>query len=160
MDILSFFSDLEAPAGVGFLEGFVVIDSPVELDITAVYTARPTNGEVSTMDVVTITPRKVRRAVTVEPTPLAALNIASSRGQLRISVTGLDWKVRSTALSVFNLQGQAVYTSGPTEGDVLNWRLATTNGPLVANGVYLAVITAIGKQAELVTTIRKFVISR
>jgi hypothetical protein len=43
-----------------FLKGFVVIESPVELDITAVYTAGGHEGDVTTMDVETIQPHKAR----------------------------------------------------------------------------------------------------
>ena len=73
-----------------FFSGFVVILSPVELDITAVYTARPSDGEVSTMDIETIAPRKVRLTLTLEPGPQAEITLLGSHGQLRISVAGLD----------------------------------------------------------------------
>ena len=45
-----------------FVKGFFVILSPLPLDVTAVYTARPTAGEVSTMDIEVIQPR-------IMPTP-------------------------------------------------------------------------------------------
>ena len=48
-----------------FLKGFVLILSPVELDITAVYTARG-DGGVSTMDVEVIQPRKQEQSVAAE----------------------------------------------------------------------------------------------
>jgi len=41
-----------------FLKGFLVIMSPTELDVTAVYTARPLSGGVSAMDVQVIYSRK------------------------------------------------------------------------------------------------------
>jgi hypothetical protein len=41
-----------------FLKGFLVIMSPVELDVTAVYTGRPSDSGVSTIDVEVIEPRK------------------------------------------------------------------------------------------------------
>ncbi|MDQ7780505.1 MAG: hypothetical protein RDV41_12490 [Planctomycetota bacterium] len=41
-----------------FLKGFLVIMSPSELDVTAVYTARPLTTGVSTIDVEVIEPRK------------------------------------------------------------------------------------------------------
>lgn len=50
-----------------FLEGFVVIKSPVPLDVVGVYTARHTDGEVETMDVETIQPRQMRETVTLMP---------------------------------------------------------------------------------------------
>ncbi|MBI4527611.1 MAG: hypothetical protein HY695_27765 [Deltaproteobacteria bacterium] len=48
-----------------FLKGFLLIVSPVELDITAVYTARGSGG-VSTMDVEIIQPRKQEQVVIAE----------------------------------------------------------------------------------------------
>jgi hypothetical protein len=156
VDIFSFFPEEEFK----FLKGFVVIQSPVELDITAVYTARPSNGEVSTIDVETIAPRKLRGTVAVEPAPQAVVHVASSREQLRISVKGLDWLVRSTALSVFDLQGRTIYASGSTAGDLLSWNFATIDGRALAKGVYWAVITAMGKHGEMITSMRKIVVSR
>ncbi|ABA59189.1 hypothetical protein [Nitrosococcus oceani] len=46
-----------------FLEGFVVIKSPVPLDVVSVYTARSTEGEVETMDVEAVQPRKIREMI-------------------------------------------------------------------------------------------------
>lgn len=40
-----------------FIKGFVVILTPTPLDVTAVYTARPTDGQVSTMDIEVVEPR-------------------------------------------------------------------------------------------------------
>jgi hypothetical protein len=48
-----------------FLKGFLLILSPVELDITAVYTARGESG-VSTMDVEVIQPRKQEQLVVAD----------------------------------------------------------------------------------------------
>jgi hypothetical protein len=49
-----------------FLKGFLVIITPMPLDVTAVYTARPTDGQVSTMDIDVIQPRVMP---TPSPTP-------------------------------------------------------------------------------------------
>ncbi len=50
-----------------FLEGFVVIKSPEPLDVVGVYTARPTDGDVSTIDVETVEGRLLEEAVEVYP---------------------------------------------------------------------------------------------
>ena len=47
------------------LDGFVRINSPVELDVTAIYTARPSEGEVATMDVELAAPRQIVKTVEV-----------------------------------------------------------------------------------------------
>ncbi len=46
-----------------FLDGFVVIKSPVELDVVGVYTARHTEGEVESIDVETVQPKQISAAV-------------------------------------------------------------------------------------------------
>lgn len=42
-----------------FLEGFLVIKSPVPLDVVSVYTARHTDGDVESIDVMTVQPQKI-----------------------------------------------------------------------------------------------------
>lgn len=42
-----------------FLKGFVVIESKTELDVVAVYTAAGASGQVETMDIETVQPRRV-----------------------------------------------------------------------------------------------------
>lgn len=51
-----------------FLEGFVVIKSPEPLDVVGVYTARPTDGDVSTIDVETVEARLLEETVELYPT--------------------------------------------------------------------------------------------
>lgn len=45
------------------IDGFLVINSPVPLDVTAIYTANPNGAEVSSMDVETIAPRKTHKKI-------------------------------------------------------------------------------------------------
>ena len=47
------------------LDGFVRINSGVELDVAAIYTARPSEGEVATMDVESAASRQIVRTVEV-----------------------------------------------------------------------------------------------
>lgn len=54
-----------------FLEGFVVIKSPVPLDVVGVYTARHSDGEVETMDVETVQPKQMREDVKLMPAEAA-----------------------------------------------------------------------------------------
>jgi len=54
------------------IDGFLVINSPVELDVVAVYTARQVNGDVETMEVETIPSRRTPKEIKVivgEATP-------------------------------------------------------------------------------------------
>ena len=49
-----------------FLDGFLVVKSPVELDVVGVYTARQNKGDVETIDVETVQARKISSTVKVE----------------------------------------------------------------------------------------------
>ncbi|MEO6421998.1 MAG: Kazal-type serine protease inhibitor domain protein, partial [Candidatus Nitrotoga sp.] len=51
-----------------FLEGFLVLKSPVSVDVVSVYTARHTDGDVETIDVETVKPQKVHDTVKLGPT--------------------------------------------------------------------------------------------
>jgi hypothetical protein len=67
-DIANFFCPIgEPPVCIDFIfiKGFVVINSPVELDVVAVYTARHSDGEVETMSVNQMEPKKVAKTVKV-----------------------------------------------------------------------------------------------
>ena len=50
-----------------FLKGFLVVMSPVELDVTAVYTSR--GGDASTIDVEVIEPRKQEGVIEADSPP-------------------------------------------------------------------------------------------
>jgi hypothetical protein len=47
------------------LDGFVKINSPIELDVVTIHTARPADGQVSTMDVETVEAREIAGTVAV-----------------------------------------------------------------------------------------------
>lgn len=65
-NIAGFFCPIDGTCiDFAFLEGFLVIKSPVKLDVVAVYTARPTDGEVATMEVENIHPRKIEEEVEI-----------------------------------------------------------------------------------------------
>jgi hypothetical protein len=49
----------------GFSEGFMVIASPSELDVVAVYTARAPDGHVTTLDVEEVQPKKRAKTITL-----------------------------------------------------------------------------------------------
>lgn len=51
-----------------FLEGFLVVKSPVPLDVVSVYTARHTDGDVESIDVMTVQPRKIHDMVKIGST--------------------------------------------------------------------------------------------
>ncbi len=56
-DIASYFCPIDCVCvDFAFLEGFLVVKSPVPLEVVGVYTARHTDGEVESIDVETVQP--------------------------------------------------------------------------------------------------------
>ena len=51
--------DLLGPISTAFVKGFVVIQSPVELDVVAVYTASGADGQVETLHTERVPPRRM-----------------------------------------------------------------------------------------------------
>lgn len=67
-DIAGYFCPIDGVCvDFAFLEGFLVVKSPVPLDVTGVYTARHSEGEVESIDVETIQPRRVEESVKLGP---------------------------------------------------------------------------------------------
>jgi hypothetical protein len=66
-DIAGFFCPIDGVCvDFAFLDGFLVIKSPVELDVVGVYTARHTDGDVETIDVEPVSGRKLSETVKAE----------------------------------------------------------------------------------------------
>jgi hypothetical protein len=51
---------VQSMTNAGFVEGFVVIQSRVELDVVAAYTAGASGGNVTTMDIERVQPRRLQ----------------------------------------------------------------------------------------------------
>jgi hypothetical protein len=68
LDIANFYCPIDGVC-VDFIaiDGFLVVNSPVELDVVAVYTAHPTGGEVSTLDTETIAGRRMPKTIMIRP---------------------------------------------------------------------------------------------
>jgi hypothetical protein len=65
-DIAGYFCPIDGVCvDFAFLEGFLVVKSPVPLDVIGVYTARHTDGEVESIDVETVQPRQIRETVNI-----------------------------------------------------------------------------------------------
>ncbi|AKH36624.1 MULTISPECIES: hypothetical protein [Nitrosomonas] len=68
-DIAGYFCPIDGVCvDFAFLEGFLVVKSPVPLDVVSVYTARHNEGEVESIAVETIQPRKVEESIKLGPT--------------------------------------------------------------------------------------------
>lgn len=72
-DIAGFFCPIDGVC-VDFIaiDGFLVLNSPVELDVVAVYTANPANGQVSTLDADPIAGRRMPKTIVVRTDQPAA----------------------------------------------------------------------------------------
>ena len=66
-DIANFFCPINGIC-VDFIaiDGFLVLNSASELDVTAVYTGNPKAGEISALEVDTIAPRKIAKTVPIK----------------------------------------------------------------------------------------------
>jgi hypothetical protein len=65
-DIAGYFCPIDGVCvDFAFLEGFLVVKSPVPLDVVGVYTARHTDGEVESIDVEAVEPRQIRETVKI-----------------------------------------------------------------------------------------------
>ena len=66
-DVANFFCPINGVC-VDFtaIDGFLVINSAEELDVVAVYTGNPKDGDVSTLDVDTVAARKIAKVIKIE----------------------------------------------------------------------------------------------
>jgi len=69
--------------------------------------------------------------------------------------------IRGIAVQVFNLTGVKVFDSGFVHGNQLDWHLQSDEGFIVANGVYLYVVTVRGWDGSIIRSeVRKLIILR
>ncbi|MCR4405218.1 MAG: dockerin type I domain-containing protein [Candidatus Acetothermia bacterium] len=129
------------------------------------------DGTVDSADVAEI----ARKAITAEaasaaaealgkatsPTELQirAVALSSSSGTLGFRVEGQG--IAAAKVEIYSLSGKRLFDSGFAAGTSLEWNMRTAQGALLANGVYLYVVTVRGYNGELATTgVRKLVILR
>jgi surface antigen len=69
--------------------------------------------------------------------------------------------IAEARVQIFNSAAYLVYDSGFIPGNSLEWKLVTSNGQLIANGVYLYVITVRGYDGRVIKSeVRKLVVLR
>lgn len=78
-------------------------------------------------------------------------------GQTAFTVDGSG--VQSTSVQVWDLSGQLVFES-EASGDRVTWDGTDSNGDQLANGVYLYVVTATGRDRSETSSVRKLVVLR
>ncbi len=69
--------------------------------------------------------------------------------------------IKSIEVEIFDLAGRRVFASGEVLGNMLEWRLQNDQGKVLANGVYLYVITVRGFDEKVIrSAVKKLVILR
>lgn len=91
------------------------------------------------------------RELTVTPNP------STHTAEFRVDGQG----VHSVRLEVFNLTGTRIFDSGEIEGKAFQWNLQNQKGQVVANGVYLYIVTVRGFNGEVIRSrVQKLVVLR
>lgn len=91
----------------------------------------------------------------------SVLSASSSQesGAVRFAAQGAD--VAAMKVEIFSLAGRLVYASDFTDGNVLRWNGLSNTGQPLANGVYLYVLTAKGRNGDVMRAkVQKLVILR
>lgn len=76
-----------------------------------------------------------------EQLALEKLTIAPNPVDKVVRFTAVGQGIASIKVEIFDLAGKQVYASGFAAGGTLKWHLVTSQGELLANGVYLYIIT-------------------
>ena len=86
--------------------------------------------------------------------------VVQKYGTRAMSFSAENSETRSIGVEIFSLAGKSIF-SDQASGQTLMWRMRDANGSLVANGVYLYVVTAVdGSGNALRSEIKKFVVMR
>ncbi len=93
------------------------------------------------------------RELRVAPNPVMSIHTA----EFEVEGEG----VQSVQLEVFNLAGKRVFDSGEVEGKTFQWHLQNEKGQVVANGVYLYIVTVRGFNDEILRSrVQKLIVLR
>lgn len=93
------------------------------------------------------------RELRVAPNPITSIHTAE------FTVEGEG--IQSVQLEVFNLAGELIFDSGEVEGKAFQWHLNNKKGQVVANGVYLYVVTVRGFEGEIIRSrVQKLIVLR
>lgn len=93
-----------------------------------------------------------------QPDPLSLKRVFSYRQANGVRINAQGQGIERVTLRVYNLSGNPV-AQPSSPGTQLTWRLSTDQGQRVANGVYLYVVTASGRDGQAVRSeVRKLVV--
>jgi uncharacterized repeat protein (TIGR01451 family) len=101
---------------------------------------------------------RIREGGSALPLRVTGLRVEREARALRFRALGEG--IEAISVQIYDLQGREVYTTQFVPGSQLVWRLQSTDGHTVANGVYLAVISVKGADAIYRSAVQKIVVLR
>jgi hypothetical protein len=101
---------------------------------------------------------RIREGGSALPLRVTGLRVEREARALRFRALGEG--IEAIRVQIYDLQGREVYTTQFVPGSQLVWRLQSTDGHTVANGVYLAVISVKGADAIYRSAVQKIVVLR
>jgi uncharacterized repeat protein (TIGR01451 family) len=101
---------------------------------------------------------RIRESGSALPLRVTGLRVEREARALRFRALGEG--IEAIRVQIYDLQGREVYTTQFVPGSQLVWRLQSTDGHPVANGVYLAVISVKGVDAIYRSAVQKIVVLR
>jgi uncharacterized repeat protein (TIGR01451 family) len=101
---------------------------------------------------------RIRESGSALPLRVTGLRVEREARALRFRALGEG--IEAIRVQIYDLQGREVYTTQFVPGSQLVWRLQSTDGHTVANGVYLAVISVKGVDAIYRSAVQKIVVLR
>jgi uncharacterized repeat protein (TIGR01451 family) len=101
---------------------------------------------------------RIREGGSALPLRVTGLRVEREARALRFRALGEG--IEAIRVQIYDLQGREVYTTQFVPGSQLVWRLQSTDGHPVANGVYLAVISVKGVDAIYRSAVQKIVVLR
>jgi uncharacterized repeat protein (TIGR01451 family) len=101
---------------------------------------------------------RIRESGSALPLRVTGLRVEREARALRFRALGEG--IEAIRVQIYDLQGREVYATQFVPGSQLVWRLQSTDGHPVANGVYLAVISVKGADAIYRSAVQKIVVLR
>jgi uncharacterized repeat protein (TIGR01451 family)/CSLREA domain-containing protein len=101
---------------------------------------------------------RIREGGSALPLRVTGLRVEREARALRFRALGEG--IEAIRVQIYDLQGREVYATQFVPGSQLVWRLQSTDGHPVANGVYLAVISVKGADAIYRSAVQKIVVLR
>jgi uncharacterized repeat protein (TIGR01451 family)/CSLREA domain-containing protein len=101
---------------------------------------------------------RIREGGSALPLRVTGLRVEREARALRFRALGEG--IEAIRVQIYDLQGREVYATQFVPGSQLVWRLQSTDGHTVANGVYLVVISVKGVDAIYRSAVQKIVVLR